>query len=135
MMLHLEPAGLGQVQIRIDRPQDAPARVDIAVERPETMTLLQHDQPELQRALDQAGIPSDGRSLTLHLATPDALAPSAGAHGGMAANAGAGQGGGGNGSGTRTSGTGGTEDSADAAQDDAPAPLPRWLRAGLDITA
>ncbi|HTW68865.1 MAG TPA: flagellar hook-length control protein FliK [Acetobacteraceae bacterium] len=134
MTLRLQPPELGQVQIRIDRPQEAPAQVDIAVERPETMTLLLRDQPELQRALDQAGVPPDGRSLTLHLATPDAPAPSAAAHGGMAANAGSGQGGG-NGSGTRTSGNGSAEESADTAPDDAPIPLPRWLRAGLDITA
>ena len=135
MTLRLEPAELGQVAIRIDRPQDAPARVDIAVERPETLTLLLRDQPDLQRALDQAGVPSDGRSLTVHLATPDSLTPSAGAHGGMTANAGSGQGGGNNGSGTRASGTGSTDDSGDTAQDDAPVPVPRWLRAGLDITA
>jgi len=139
MTLRLEPAELGQVAIRIDRPTDAPAHVDIAVERPETMTLLLRDQPELQRALDQAGVPSDGRSLTLHLASPDSMTPSAGAHGGLAANAGSGQGGGtsggSNGSGTRTSGTGNTDESGDLAQDDAPVPLPRWLRAGLDITA
>jgi len=136
MTLRLAPPELGQVEIRIDRPQDAPARVDIAVERPETMTLLLRDQPELQRALDQAGVPTDGRSLTLHVSTPDALAPSAGAHGGMTANAGSGQGGGGNGSGTRTNSTGNGEASADAAEDDeTPVSAPRWFRAGLDITA
>ena len=134
MTLRLEPAELGQVQIRIDRAPDAPARVDITVERPETMTLLLRDQPQLQRALDVAGVPTDGRSLTLHLATPDSVAPSAGTQGGMAANAGSGQGGG-NGSGARSGGQGGTEESADTAPDDTTAALPRWLRAGLDITA
>ena len=134
MTLRLEPAELGQVQIRIDRAPDAPARVDITVERPETMTLLLRDQPQLQRALDVAGVPTDGRSLTLHLATPDLVAPSAGTQGGMAANAGSGQGGG-NGSGARSGGQGGTEESADTAPDDTTAALPRWLRAGLDITA
>ena len=38
MTLRLEPAELGQVQIRIDRPTDAPAQVDISVQRPETLT-------------------------------------------------------------------------------------------------
>jgi len=136
MTLRLQPPELGQVQIRIDRPQDAPAQVDITVQRPETMTLLLRDQPELQRALDQAGVPPDGRSLTFHVATPDAPAPAAGAHGGMAANAGSGQGGGGNGSGSRTGGAGNGEEFADAAEnDDTSILLPRWLRAGLDITA
>jgi len=135
MTLRLEPAELGQVEIRIERPQDAPARVDIAVERPETMTLLLHDQPQLQHALDQAGVPADGRSLTLHLATPQTVAPSPGSHGGMAANAGSGQGNGGNGSAARPDGQANPDDPADAASDDPALPGQRWLRAGLDITA
>ena len=57
LTLRLDPAELGHVQIRIDRPQDAPARVEITAERPETLALLQRDQPQLQRALDQAGVP------------------------------------------------------------------------------
>ena len=134
MTLRLEPAELGQVQIRIDRAPDAPARVDIAVDRPETMTLLLRDQPQLQRALDVAGVPTDGRSLTLHLASPESMAPSAGTQGGMAANAGSGQGGS-NGFGTRSGGHGSTGESAAVAPDDPEETLPRWLRAGLDITA
>jgi flagellar hook-length control protein FliK len=50
--MRLQPPELGQVQIRIERPADAPARVEITVERSETLTLLLRDQPQLQRALD-----------------------------------------------------------------------------------
>ncbi len=134
MTLRLEPAELGQVQIRIDRPQDAPAQVDISVQRPETLTLLLRDQPQLQRALDQAGVPADGRSLTLHIAQPDAAAPSGSSHASVAAGADPGQGGG-NGAGTRSGGQGRSGEAADPDQDDTGAPLPRWLHAGLDITA
>ena len=67
LTLRLQPPELGQVHIAIERPQDAPPRVEITVERSETLTLLMRDQPQLQRALDQAGVPSEGRSVTFHL--------------------------------------------------------------------
>ncbi len=70
LTLRLQPAELGQVEVRIERLGDAPVRVDITVQRPETLTLLLRDQPELQRTLDQAGLPNDGRSLTFHVAAP-----------------------------------------------------------------
>jgi flagellar hook-length control protein FliK len=131
--LRLQPPELGQVEIRIDRPTDAPARVDIAVQRPETMTLLLRDQPELQRALDQAGVPADGRSITIHIAVTDA-ATSAASAAGSTGSAGLGQQA--NDSGTNRQSTQGRPGGApDQAPDDRPAPLVRWLRAGLDITA
>jgi Flagellar hook-length control protein FliK len=136
LTMRLEPSELGQVRIAIERPQDAPPRVDITVERSETLTLLLHDQPQLQRALDQAGVPSEGRSVAFHLAAP---APSArpetqifATPSGAPAYAGddrrgppreplqqpqrqAGE--------------------PEADQSDAVLPPPIWLRAGLDITA
>ncbi len=36
MTLRLDPADLGIVQVRIDRPADAPAHVEVSVSRPET---------------------------------------------------------------------------------------------------
>jgi len=134
MTLRLEPAALGQVQIRIDRPTDAPAQVDITVQRPETLTLLLRDQPQLQRALDLAGVPADGRSLTMHVAAPESTATSGGATSGAAGGADPGPGGG-NGAGPGSGGQGQSADAADQDQDDSATPLPRWLRAGLDITA
>jgi flagellar hook-length control protein FliK len=134
MTLRLEPAELGQVQIRIDRPQDGPAQVEITVQRPETLTLLLRDQPQLEHALDQAGVPAEGRSLTLHIAQSESAASSGGAGSGTATGAGFGQDGG-SGAGTRSGQQGNPGDTADQDQDDTPAPLARWLRAGLDITA
>jgi flagellar hook-length control protein FliK len=72
LTLRLDPPELGHLQIRVERPPDAPAHVDITVEKPETLTLLLRDQPQLQRALDQAGVPPDGRSVTFHVATAEA---------------------------------------------------------------
>ena len=67
LTLRLEPADLGTVQIRIDRPIDAPAHVDVSASHPDTLTLLLRDQTQLQHTLDQAGVPPEGRTLSLHL--------------------------------------------------------------------
>jgi chemotaxis protein MotD len=137
LTLRLDPPELGHVQIRIDRPQDAPARVDITVERAETLTLLLRDQPQLQRALDQAGVPSDGRSVTIHVAATESAARP---DGGPAASQGMGSAG----TGDATYGTprqGGQQarndtGNADEAEGElAQIVLPGWLRGGLDITA
>ena len=139
LTMRLEPPELGQVQVRIERPPDAPARVEITVERTETLNLLLHDQPQLQRALDQAGVPNDGRSVTFHVAAPDAAvrfeATSVPTSGGAATSGFAGEfshGAAHQGSDQTRQGTD-TDASGDG--DGAPVPLPVWLRAGLDITA
>ncbi|HET7884276.1 MAG TPA: flagellar hook-length control protein FliK, partial [Acetobacteraceae bacterium] len=72
LTVRLDPPELGHVEVKIERPAEAPARVEITVERPETLTLLLRDQPQLQRALDQAGVPAEGRSVTFHVATQEA---------------------------------------------------------------
>jgi hypothetical protein len=140
MTILLQPETLGQVQIHIDRPADGPARVDIAVERPETLTLLLHDQPQLQRVLDQAGVPTDGRSLTIHVAATD----TSGQTGGNPLGAGSSQSlagglpssshGGGFGGGGSRAGGGGSGSGA-GHHSDPERPAARWFRAGLDIMA
>lgn len=59
----LEPAELGRVEISIDRSGDT-AEVRVFAERPETLMLLQRDHRELDRALTQAGMGTDGRGLS-----------------------------------------------------------------------
>jgi Meckel syndrome type 1 protein len=56
----LEPPELGRVEVRIARGADGGDAVRILAERPETLALLQRDQRELGRALDQAGVPAGG---------------------------------------------------------------------------
>lgn len=80
LTIRLDPMDLGRVQVRIERSPDGSARVDLKVEKPDTLLLLLRDQPQLHRALDLAGVPSTERTLQFHLAPPDAAAP-----GGMAA--------------------------------------------------
>ena len=88
------------------------------MQRPETLALLLRDQPQLQQALDQAGVPSDGRHLVLQLDTPDQR--------------------GGTDSGHRQRTEGQPLPRHQATAPDEPfgsGPGPLWLRAGLDITA
>ncbi len=90
--LRLDPAELGHVQIRIERGADGTATVHVSAERPETLRLLIADQPQLHRTLDSAGLPQEGRSLTLSLAAPDASTNSA-TDRGAGSNTGTGSGG------------------------------------------
>jgi hypothetical protein len=153
LTLRLHPSELGQVDIRIERPIEGPARIAITVERPETLTLLQHDEPQLLRALGQAGVQTDGRSLSMHIASGNQSV--------VAASGSSGDGSGFSDSGSsagfssdhqgpdpkwsgasdnRNGGGGffGPNDGAfgnELSDVDPHTPEPRWLRAGLDITA
>jgi hypothetical protein len=138
LTVRLDPPELGHVQIKIDRPSDAAARVEITVEKQDTLNLLLRDQPQLQRTLDQAGVPTDGRTVTFHVAAP---APSertetgttpvpgtaAGGLAGDLSHGAARQ----NGQPARQRRDTTDEDGADFA----PIAAGGWLRAGLDITA
>jgi flagellar hook-length control protein FliK len=127
--LRLTPAELGQVDIRIDRAADGTATVRVLVERPETLKLLQADQPQLNQVLDKAGLPQEGRSLTLSLSLPDA---------GFGASPG---GSGSNHAGGQSGGARHERDGAQAAAQSGsaragnPSSTPSWQRAGIDITA
>lgn len=77
LTVRLDPEELGRVEIRIEQPKDGAAQVTIIADRPETLNLLLRDQPQLQHALDQAGIPAEGRAVTFHVASAD---PSAGSN-------------------------------------------------------
>jgi hypothetical protein len=76
--IRLDPAELGRVQVRIERAEDGTAKVDLAVERTDTLLLLLRDQPQLHRALDLAGVPPEGRVVQFSLAPPDAPGGGAG---------------------------------------------------------
>ncbi len=131
--VRLDPLELGSVAIRIDRGDSGTASVQVTVERPETLRLLLSDQPQLQRALDAAGLPQEGRTVTVTLATPEpspagGSSASAGGGGSSGANPGGGFGGqpGGR-QGQRPSQTIPIAGIANSSSG--------WLRAGVDITA
>lgn len=71
VVVRLDPAELGRVQIGISRQADGPARVELLAERPDTLQLLMRDQPALHRALDLAGVPVEGRVLHFQLGAAD----------------------------------------------------------------
>jgi hypothetical protein len=85
LTVQLAPEELGTVQISLARNADGGTTVSIIAERTETLALLAGDQPSLQRSLDQAGIPAEGRSLSFSLAAPD---PGTGGFGGNAGRSG-----------------------------------------------
>lgn len=127
MTLRLEPPELGAVQIRIDRPIEAPAHVEVSVTRPETLTLLLRDQSQLQHTLDQAGVPAEGRTLTFQLAAQNADSQSRQA-GGFGQP-------GGEGASTRANASPDDATDADPTMAMVPPAFTGWRRAGLDITA
>jgi flagellar basal-body rod modification protein FlgD len=133
--LRLDPAELGHVQIRIERGADGTSTVHVTAERPETLRLLVADQPQLHRTLDSAGLPQEGRSLSLSLATPDTANNSA-TDRGTGGNTSTGSGGFNNGSGSQQGGAWRQDRARYAtASTDTPATHAAWLRAGVDITA
>ena len=142
--VQLNPLELGRLQIRIDQPNDGAARVTLTAERPQTLDLLVHDQGELQRALDQAGVPAEGRSVTFHLAaaTPDLQAdpsrtasppPSSGSAAGDLS--GGSHGGAQQGPQREGSAAGQPRMAGGSPQQDDTPRAARWLRTGIDITA
>jgi len=76
LTIQLDPGELGRVQVHIERAPDGPAKVELVVERPDTLLMLLRDQPQLHRALDLAGVPAADRTLQFQLA-PAAANPSA----------------------------------------------------------
>jgi flagellar hook-length control protein FliK len=131
LTLRLQPADLGTVQIRIDRPIEAPAHVDISVSRPETLTLLLRDQAQLQHTLDQAGVPAEGRTVSFHLSGEGADGqPRQAATFDHSAS---------NGRAPRLPNPNGTDAAGTPDATDAASIVPiipqRWQRVGIDITA
>ena len=124
--IRLDPTELGHVKVRIERSADGPAKVELAVERTDTLLLLLRDQPQLHRALDLAGVPQDGRTLHFSLAPPERSGPDSGT---MSAGGGGADGGSARQHHSQPGGGG--------AQDSPAHPRRRlaWRRAGVDITA
>jgi flagellar hook-length control protein FliK len=131
--VRLQPTDLGQVRIRIGQTAEGAAHIDITAERPETLQLLQRDEPRLQQALDQAGVLSTGRTVSFQVAAPEQVGATASRPDSMATGSdGSGQGQSGgpwrqNDDTQRDSGGGSDSDQGQARA--------RWFRVGLDITA
>lgn len=65
--LHLRPAALGQIEVRLDLGRDGRVSAVVAADRPDTLYLLQSDSQGLQRALADAGLKADAGSVQFQL--------------------------------------------------------------------
>jgi hypothetical protein len=65
--IRLWPAELGHVEVMLRLDHDQRVGVSVAVERPETLELLQRDARGLERALADAGVKLDSGSLSFNL--------------------------------------------------------------------
>jgi flagellar hook-length control protein FliK len=131
--VRLQPPELGQVVVRIDRIEGGSAHVDFTAEKPDTLQLLQHDEPRLQQLLDQAGIPGNGRTVSFQATIADQSISGASRTENMATGSG--------GSG-HNHGSGAWRDNGQARQNSGgdtdgshEHSRFRWVRFGLDITA
>jgi hypothetical protein len=77
MTLQLQPDALGHLQIQIERAPNQTIQIRVQVERPETLSLLQRDTPQLQHALDRAGVARDTMTVTFHWVPSVAGVPTA----------------------------------------------------------
>jgi chemotaxis protein MotD len=65
--IRLDPPELGRIDVRLDVDRDGQVTSHVTVDRPETLTLLQHEQPNLERALEQAGLKTADNGLQFTL--------------------------------------------------------------------
>lgn len=64
LSLSITPEQLGQVHITVERATDGTTSIHVAAEQLGTLNILRHDQGELTRALDQAGVGQGGHNLS-----------------------------------------------------------------------
>jgi chemotaxis protein MotD len=65
--IRLDPAELGRIDVRIDIDRHGQMTSHLTVERPETLSMLRQDAPQLQRALDDAGFRTGDSGLQFSL--------------------------------------------------------------------
>ena len=65
--IHLKPADLGRVDVKLDVAPDGRVNVAVSVENPETLELLQRDARALQNALQDAGLRAESENLQFAL--------------------------------------------------------------------
>lgn len=65
--VHLEPAELGHVEIRLDVAADGKTHVAVIADNKDTLSMLQRDARALERSLQDAGVKTDAGSLNFSL--------------------------------------------------------------------
>lgn len=67
LTLTLDPQELGRIEVEVSREGERRVAIAVLAERPETLHLLMRDAAILDRALAQAGVGTEGRSLAFDL--------------------------------------------------------------------
>ncbi|MFC5311403.1 flagellar hook-length control protein FliK, partial [Azospirillum rugosum] len=65
--INLRPTELGRIDIRLEIASDGRVSAQVAVEKAQTLELLQRDSRNLERALQDAGLKADSNSLNFSL--------------------------------------------------------------------
>jgi flagellar hook-length control protein FliK len=65
--VRLDPADLGRIDVRIAVDRNGQVTSHLTVEKPETLTMLQQDAPQLQQALNDAGLKTGSGGLQFSL--------------------------------------------------------------------
>ncbi len=65
--IRLDPADLGRIDVRINVDRNGQMTSHLMVEKPETLSMLQQDAPQLQRALHDAGFKTGDGGLQFSL--------------------------------------------------------------------
>ena len=65
--IRLDPPELGRIDVRLDVDSNGQVTSHVTADRPETLTLLQSQQPQLERALEQAGLKTADNGLQFSL--------------------------------------------------------------------
>jgi flagellar hook-length control protein FliK len=65
--IRLDPPELGRIDVRLDVDRDGRVTSRLVADRPETLDLLRRDAPELQRALQDAGLKTSDSGLQFSL--------------------------------------------------------------------
>lgn len=66
--LRLDPPELGNVSVRLQFGKDKTVKAHVTVEKPETYMMLQREGHSLERALQNAGLDTQGQSISFELA-------------------------------------------------------------------
>ena len=65
--IRLDPPELGRIDVRLNVDSNGQVTSHLTADRPETLTLLQSQQPQLERALEQAGLKTADNGLQFSL--------------------------------------------------------------------
>jgi chemotaxis protein MotD len=65
--IRLDPAELGRIDVRLDVDRHGQVTSHLTVEKPETLAMLRQDAPQLQRALEDAGLKTGNNGLQFSL--------------------------------------------------------------------